>query len=96
MSLIRLYVNGNNILTENTMAAQLMEQRTSMWADGDLRASTYFLDHRTKPVETAVFGNVQAGFSPSAYTAAGTTYMGIGFESMYTKGSVLPGLQQAG
>lgn len=96
MSLFRLYANGNNILQENTMLSQLFEQRQAMWADGDLRASTYFFDHRTKPVETAVYGNVQLGVTPSAYTAGGNTYMGIGFESMYTKGSVLPGLQQAG
>ena len=96
ISLFRLYANGNNILQENTMLSQMFEQRQSMWADGDLRASTYFFDHRNKPVETAVFGNVQLGVTPSAFTSAGTTYMGVGFESMYTKGSVLPGLQQAG
>lgn len=96
MSLFRLYANGNNILQENTMLSQLQEQRTAMMVDGDLRPSTYFFDHRMKPIETAVFGNVQLGATPSAYTPAGTTYMGIGFESMYTKGSVLPGLQQAG
>ncbi len=95
MSLFRLYANGNNILTENTMLSQLFEQRQSMLADGDLRASTYFMDWRLKPLETAVLGNLQIGLTPSAYTA-GNTYFGLVYESMYTKGSVLPGLQQAG
>lgn len=95
MARFRIIANGNNVLYDATMLNQLMEQRLSMWADGDLRPSTYFFDHRKKPVETSVYGNVQLGVTPSAYTAGANTYMGVGFESFYTKGSVLPGLSQA-
>lgn len=94
-SLFRIIANGNNVLSENTMQSQLFEQRQTMYADGDLRASSYFFDHRKKPIETAVYGNVQLGFTPAAYTAGANTYCGVNFESMYTKGSVLPGLSQA-
>lgn len=95
MSYLRMYANGNNIVYENTPLGQYFEQRTAMLMDCDLRASTYFFDHRLRPVETAVQGNVQLGVTPSAYTA-GNTYVGLVFESMYQKGAVLPGLQQAG
>lgn len=94
MAQFRLIANGNNVLYDATMLNQLFEQRQYMYADGDLRASSYFFDHRKKPIETSVYGNVQLGCTPSAVTA-GNTYFGVGFESMYTKGSVLPGLSQA-
>ena len=48
-----------------------------------------------KPIETAVYGNVQLGATPAAYTASGNTAMVVAFESMFAKGAVLPGLSQA-
>lgn len=95
MSQFRIIANGNNVLYDNSMLGQLFEQRQFMFADNDLRPSSYFFDHRKRPIETSVYGNVQLGLTPSAYTASGNTYFGVAFESMYTKGSVLPGLSQA-
>jgi hypothetical protein len=50
--------------------------------------------HRDKPIETALFGNVQYGITPSAANG-GNQYFEVGFESFYTKGSTLPGLSQS-
>lgn len=89
----RLIVNGNNVLTDNNDRSQLWTQRDFLQGN-DFGASTYIWDFSKKPIETAVYGNVQMGVTPGAYTA-GNTHMDILFESMYTKGSVLPGLSQS-
>lgn len=94
ISQFRLIANGNNVLYDATLLNQLMEQRLSMFADGDTRNASFFFNHRKKPIETAVYGNVAMGVTPAAYTA-GNTRFDVAFESMYTKGSVLPGLSQA-
>lgn len=92
ISRFRLIVNGNNILQDNTARSQLFNQR--YFLNGrDLPPSTYLMNHSKKPIETAAYGNVQLGVTPSAYTA-GTTYMEPTFENFYTKGSVLPGIPQ--
>ncbi len=95
MSQFRIIANGNNVLYDNSAIGQYMEQRLGMSQDNDLRASTYFWDHSMKPIETAVYGNVQLGATPAAYTASGNTAMVMAFESMFAKGAVLPGLSQA-
>jgi len=87
----RTIVNGNNILTEQSVFAQMIDQRVQML--GDLNPSTFYLDHRSKPVETALFGNFQAGFTPLVVTA-GNTFVEQTFESFYVKGAILPGLNQ--
>lgn len=87
----RLIVNGNNILEEYTQIAQQLEQRIAL--SGDLGAGIYFWQYRDHPVETAIFGNVQLGITPNA--VAGNSYVEIAYESTYTKGTALPGLQQA-
>lgn len=89
----RLIVNGNNVLIDNSDRSQLITQRILLEGN-DFGASTYFWDFARKPIETAVYGNVQMGVTPAAFTA-GNTHMDILFESMYTKGSVLPGLSQS-
>jgi hypothetical protein len=60
----------------------------------DTRPGSYFEAHRQKPIETALYGNIQLGITPSA-VFGGNTAFEIGFESFYTKGSTLPGLSQA-
>jgi len=93
ISRFRLVVNGNNILQENSARSQLVTQRRLLRGT-DLPAGTYIFDSSTRPIETAMYGNVQMEVTPSAYTA-GVTYMGVVFESMYTKGSALPGMNQS-
>jgi hypothetical protein len=88
----RIIANGNNVLWDNTADGQLFEQR--VYNGGDIRPGTYFWNSRNKPVETAMYGNVQIGITPLVVTV-GNTYMAIAFESFYTKGATLPGLSQA-
>jgi len=93
MSKFRIIANGNNVLREYGPGDKLFEQRLWMLGHADLRNGTYFELHRGKPIETALFGNVQLGFTPSS--ASGTSNFEVCFESFYTKGSMLPGLSQA-
>jgi hypothetical protein len=99
ISKFRLIANGNNVLREYNPNDKLFEQRITAAFGGfapmsDLRAGSYFELHRDKPIETALFGNVQYGITPSAANG-GNQYFEVGFESFYTKGSTLPGLSQA-
>lgn len=89
---MRLIANGNNILIDNENLTQLLYQRN--FINGDTVPGTYFRLHRDKPIETALFGNVQLGMTP-ALVSGGNQYMEIAFESFYTKGQALPGLSQA-
>lgn len=89
---MRLIANGNNILIDHENLTQLLYQRNLI--NGDTVAGTYFRLHRDKPIETALFGNVQLGMTP-ATVSGGNQYMEIAFESFYTKGQALPGLSQA-
>ena len=90
----RLIANGNNVLREYGAVDKLFDQRRWVIEDGDLRVATYFEMHRDKPIETALFGNVQYGITP-AVVNAGNTNFEVCFESFYTKGSTLPGMQQS-
>jgi hypothetical protein len=99
ISKFRLIANGNNVLREYNPNDKLFEQRITAAFGGfapmsDLRAGSYFELHRDKPIETALFGNVQYGITPSVANG-GNQYFEVGFESFYTKGSTLPGLSQA-
>jgi hypothetical protein len=86
----RLIANGNNILRDDTLFSQQIRQRN--YLEGDIAFGTYFYLHRSKPVETALFGNVQAGITPNLVNAA--ALIEFGYESFYTKGSALPGISQ--
>jgi hypothetical protein len=92
LNLLRIIVNANNILYENSQITQILEQRLLL--EGDLSTGFYFWLFRDKPIETAIFGNVQLGITPN--TVAGTSYFEFVFESIYTKGAALPGMVQSG
>lgn len=94
ISKFRLIANGNNVFNEWLATDKLFEQRIFMLDGSDLRKGTYFYEHRQKPIETALFGNVQAGITPSSVSGTNTNFE-VCFESFYTKGSTLPGLSQA-
>lgn len=89
---LRLIANGNNILVDHSNLSQLFYQRNMI--NGDSIVGAYFRSHREKPIETALFGNVQMGLTPGTVNG-GSQYIEIGFESFYTKGQALPGLSQA-
>lgn len=89
---IRLIANGNNTLREYGAKDKLFEQRIYMLDGSDLTKGAYFEEHRQKPIETALFGNIQIGVTP--LVAAGVCNFEQGVESFYVKGSTLPGLQQ--
>jgi hypothetical protein len=92
ISQVRLIANGNNTLLDYSNETLLLKQRNIL--DGDLVPSAFFVLHREKPIETALFGNVQLGVTP-ANVNGGSQYVEIGWESFYTKGQALPGLSQA-
>ena len=89
----RLIANGNNVLIDHTELSQLLYQRNNMTMGADLVPGAYFRLHRDKPIETALFGNVQLGITPN--TVGANPYMELMFESFYPKGQQLPGLNQA-
>lgn len=84
----RLIVNGNNILRDDTYSSKVIEQRNMFY--GDIGPNVLIYEHRVKPIETALFGNVQLGFTPAA--SSGTTYVDTLFESFYQLGAALPGV----
>ncbi len=86
----RLIANGNNILRDDTQTSQQVRQRN--YLRGDIAPGTYWYLHRSKPIETALFGNIQAGITPNLVNSG--AILEIGFESFYTKGSALPGITQ--
>ena len=89
----RLIANGNNVLKEYSAADKLSEQRIYMLDGSDIANGTYFELARQKPIETALYGNIQMGITPA--TATGVTNFEVLWESFYTKGSTLPGMSQA-
>jgi hypothetical protein len=93
ISRLRLIANGNNVLREYAPTEKLFEQRQYMNENADLKVGTYFELHRSKPIETSLYGNVQYGITP-ATMGGGNSYIEVAFESFYTKGSTLPGMSQ--
>lgn len=94
LSKVRTLANGNNTMREAAELAWLFEQRTWMYSDCDILPGVYFSTHREKPIETALYGNVQLGLTVATATG-GNQYVETAFESFYTKGIALPGLIQA-
>ena len=93
ISNVRIIANGNNILQDHSELSQLLYQRNYMITDADTVPGAYFRSHREKPMETALFGSVQLGFTPN--TVGATPYLELGYESFYMKGQALPGLVQS-
>lgn len=92
-SVHRLIANGNNVLRERSNASQVFDQRVYLTAGTDTLPGVYFHAFRERPIETALFGNVQLGMTPTTVGAGAN--IEVGWESFYTKGQALPGLQQA-
>jgi hypothetical protein len=99
----RLIANGNNVLTEASDQLQYFQQRNML--NGDIspyssailsaaKLGQYVFDWKRQPVRTWLYGNVQQGFTPNS-APTGTTLLETTWESLYSKGTVLPGLGQA-
>jgi hypothetical protein len=93
LSELRLIVNGNQIFQDNTELSQLFTQR--QFLNTDLVAGVFFYNSRQTPIQTAIYGNVQAGLTP-AVVSGGNQYVEIMYESFWPKGIALPGISQAG
>lgn len=93
ISQVRMVVNGNNILQEHSLDSQQMTQRG--WINSDMPKGTFFMLSRQRPIETAIYGNVQLGLTFNA-APTGTYYIEQMYESFYPKGSTLPGLSSQG
>lgn len=89
----KLVVNSSNILQEHSLDSQQMLQRK--WINGDMPKGTFFMLFRQRPIETAIYGNVQLGLTFSA-APTGTYYLEQAYESFYAKGSTLPGISNQG
>lgn len=89
----KLIANGNNIIRDHSELSQLFQQRMYMNADCDTVPGAYFVSHRDKPIETALFGNFQMAITPN--TVGANPYIEVAYESFYTKGQALPGISQA-
>lgn len=87
----RLIANGNNVLRDDSERSMLFNQR--LYTHGDITNGVFYRMHRDKPIETALFGNVQFGVTP--VNAGANSYFETMFESFYTKGMTLPGLNQS-
>lgn len=94
-SRFRVIANGNNVIREYLPTDKLFEDRLSGGFHADLRKGTYWEMHRRRPIETALYGNVQYGFTPLSVTNTNfASDLEICFESFFTKNSTLPGLVQ--
>jgi hypothetical protein len=88
---LQFVVNSTNVLWYAKNSAQFHEQR--MWCNADLGKSVYFFPFlRKAPVQTALIGNAQIQFTPAACTPASNTWLERTYESLYAKGSTLPGI----
>lgn len=85
-----LRVNGSTDLVEDNLASKLHTQRKSVGSD--IQTGVFFNDHRMKPIETQIYGNVEMAITPASL--AGTANFEMGFESFYQYGAALPGFSQ--
>ena len=93
LSLLRMIVNGNTVISEDSELSFLMRQRLNL--NTDLVPGVFIFDSRQGPIQTAIYGNVQAGLTP-AVVSGGNQYVEIMYESFWPKGIALPGISQAG
>jgi hypothetical protein len=93
LSELRMIVNGNTVISEDTELSFLFRQRRSL--NTDLVPGCFIFDSRQSPIQTAIYGNVQAGLTP-ATVSGGNQYVEIMYESFWPKGIALPGISQAG
>lgn len=87
----RLIANGTNILQDESDRARMMQMR--MWLNSDLMRGRYFWQYRSRPIETALLGNVQIGLTPA--NADANSRVHVCHESFFVSGLALPGIPQS-
>lgn len=86
---IKLIANGSQIMHEDNYATK----RRYMYGEigGNIGNGTIYMNHRSFPISTAIYGNVQLQTDYLTITG-GNTYMQSQFESLYASGQALPGI----
>jgi hypothetical protein len=86
---LRQVVNSNAEMFNMNEADAVWYMRR--YFDGDIAPGYYMFDHRSQPIETSSIGNYQYGFLIG--TAGANAYLETTWETIYTKGMALPGIQ---
>jgi hypothetical protein len=82
--------NGTTDLIQDD-GLSILDRQRNLLGGCDGLAGTYLADSRQVPIETSLFGNVEADLMPSS-VAGGNTYVEFMYESFYLKGTQLPGI----
>jgi hypothetical protein len=93
LSTVKMLVNSSQIIRERTFQAQTREAQNRVRSQ--VPQGSVYIDHRDQPVSTAIYGNVQINFDFATITG-GTTYVRSTFESLYQRGTPLPGISTQG
>lgn len=86
---IELLANSSQILSQDSYASK----RRFMYGElgGNIGDGTILMNHRSFPISTAIYGNVQMQLKFGTITG-GNTYIQSQFESIYASGTPLPGI----
>jgi hypothetical protein len=90
---VDMFLNSANVLRQDSFAS--LRRRMRNTARGDAASGTIHQDHRSYPISTYLYGNVQIYFTFATITG-GNTYALSAFESTYAAGSPLPGITTQG
>jgi hypothetical protein len=91
LSNVRLIANGSTTVFEASEFLALIQQR-EMMNGSDLVAGAYVFDYTDRPINTALYGNIQLGLTPGI--ALTTPRIDYAFESLYRANAALPGFNQ--
>lgn len=86
---IELLANSSQILSQDSYESK----RRLMYGElgGNIGVGTIYMNHRSFPISTAIYGNVQLQLNFKTI-AGGNTYIQSQFESIYAQGTPLPGI----
>lgn len=89
---LNLVVNGNTQMLERDPLLTRRIMRN--WIGGDLPASTYITDHKSNPISTFIYSQVQAALTFGTVTASPAPAIFYMYESSYQQNTPLPGVAQ--
>jgi hypothetical protein len=85
---VRLIANSNVFILDGSPKYFLERMRNGL--GGDLQPGVLYLGHRQQPINTTLYGNVQAALTPNLANPG--AYIAYAFETMYPSGQALPGI----
>lgn len=88
---LRLIANSNAELMNESEFMRLLHMR-ELIGGGDVPAGNYFYKFLERPIETALYGNMFFGITPTVVGA--TPYFEIAYESFFTKGVAMSAIAQ--